>query len=121
LKQIVSNLLVNAVKFTERGTISLVATPDSDDRIVLTVSDTGIGIPKADHHAIFEPFRQVHDRERRAPGAGIGLSISSRLAALMGGNLSVESAPGKGSRFTLVLDTAPADAPRAAFTLRRVS
>lgn len=121
LKQIVSNLLVNAVKFTERGAITLAAAPRADGRVRITVTDTGIGIPLADHQAIFEPFRQVHDREHRAPGAGIGLSISSRLAALMGGNLSVESAPGKGSRFTLVLDGPPAEIPRTVYSLRKVS
>ncbi len=121
LKQVVSNLLVNAVKFTERGTITLLATPGLGGRVVITVTDTGIGIPKEDHAAIFEPFRQVHERERRAPGAGIGLSISSRLAALMGGRLSVESEPGRGSRFTLELEGPPAEAPPAVFTLRRVS
>ena len=121
LKQIVSNLLVNAVKFTERGSITLLATPGRGDRVVITVTDTGIGIPKADHEAIFEPFRQVHERERRAPGAGIGLSISSRLATLMGGSLGVESEPEHGSRFVLELGGPPAEAPLAAFTLRKVS
>jgi signal transduction histidine kinase len=121
LKQIVSNLLVNAVKFTERGTIALSADPAPDGQVVIAVADTGIGIPSSDHQAIFEPFRQVHDRERRAPGAGIGLSISSRLAVLMGGTLSVESAPGHGSRFSLVLEGPHPKAPPAAFTLRKVS
>lgn len=121
LKQIVSNLLVNAVKFTEHGSIALLATPGRGDRVVITVSDTGIGIPKEDHQAIFEPFRQVHERERRALGAGIGLSISSRLATLMGGSLGVESEPGRGSRFALELDGPPAVAPLAVFTLRKVS
>lgn len=127
LKQIVSNLLVNAVKFTERGSITLRATTDVRARVAITVSDTGIGIPAADQHVIFEPFRQVHDRERRAPGAGIGLSISSRLATLMGGTIEVESAPGAGSRFTLTLDGLPAntlEASREASTpipVRKVS
>ncbi len=110
LKQIVSNLLVNAVKFTERGTIVLTAESRPQGRVAISVTDTGIGIPAADQQAIFEPFRQVHDRQRRAPGAGIGLSIASRLAALMGGRLEVQSAPGRGSRFTLTLDAAPATA-----------
>jgi signal transduction histidine kinase len=121
LKQIVSNLLVNAVKFTEHGSITLVATPGRSERVVITVTDTGIGIPKEDHQAIFEPFRQVHERVRRAPGAGIGLSISSRLATLMGGFLAVESEPGRGSRFALELAGPPAEAPLAVFTLRKVS
>ncbi|HEY2387241.1 MAG TPA: HAMP domain-containing sensor histidine kinase [Candidatus Binatia bacterium] len=109
LKQIVSNLLVNAVKFTEQGSITLRAEP-REGYVAVTVSDTGIGIPEAAHRAIFEPFRQVHDRSRRAPGAGIGLSISSRLAHLMGGTLVVASEPGRGSQFTLTVPRAPADA-----------
>jgi signal transduction histidine kinase len=120
LKQIVSNLLVNAVKFTERGSIALRAEALPDGRMAITVADTGIGIPAGDQRVIFEPFRQAHDRQRRAPGAGIGLSISSRLATLMGGTLGVESAPGRGSIFTLVLDTAPAIAARP-HPLRQVS
>jgi len=121
LKQIISNLLVNAVKFTECGTITLGAESGADGRVVISITDTGIGIPSADQRAIFEPFRQVHDRERRAPGAGIGLSISSRLAVLMGGTLTVESAPAQGSRFTLVLEGPPTKETAAAFTLRQVS
>ena len=125
LKQIVSNLLVNATKFTERGSITLSAEPRPDGSVVLAVTDTGIGIPPTAQQAIFEPFRQVHDRSRRVPGAGIGLSISSRLAHLMGGSLTVESVPGHGSRFTLVVPAAPSDrvcAPRAApDALRKVS
>jgi signal transduction histidine kinase len=121
LKQVVSNLLVNAVKFTERGAITLRAESAAADRVVVSVADTGIGIPLPEQHAIFEPFRQVHDRERRAPGAGIGLSISARLATLMGGELGVTSEPGKGSRFALVLDAAPAERPPATPALRKVS
>jgi signal transduction histidine kinase len=116
LKQIVSNLLVNAVKFTERGSITLAAAPADAGAIAITVTDTGIGIPETAHQAIFEPFRQVHDRSRRVPGAGIGLSLSSRLAHLMGGTLGVESEPGQGSRFTL---TIPAAAVVAAEALRQ--
>ncbi len=108
LKQIVSNLLVNAVKFTERGAITLRAEPRGTDAVAISVTDTGIGIPPTAHRMIFEPFRQVHDRSRRAGGAGIGLSISRRLAELMGGSLEVESEPGRGSRFTLVLAVADA-------------
>jgi signal transduction histidine kinase len=121
LKQIVSNLLVNAVKFTERGKITLRAEP-LGGVIVVTVTDTGIGIPAAAHQAIFEPFRQVHDRARRAPGAGIGLSISSRLAHLMGGTLVVASEPSVGSQFTLTVPIAPADMPAGEVVelLRRV-
>jgi signal transduction histidine kinase len=112
LKQIVTNLLVNAVKFTEHGSITLRAEPGSDGSVALVVADTGIGIPRTAQRAIFEPFCQVHDRRLRVPGAGIGLSISSRLAHLMGGSLTVESTPGLGSRFTLVVPAVP-EPPRA--------
>ncbi len=106
LKQIVTNLLVNAVKFTERGSIALAAERTDDGGVAVSVTDTGIGIPPAAHQAIFEPFRQVHDRGRRVPGAGIGLSLSARLAELMGGRLTVTSEPGAGSCFTLHLPAA---------------
>ena len=122
LKQIVSNLLVNAVKFTEQGTITLRAEPRGDT-IAVSVTDTGIGIPATAHRAIFEPFRQVHDRSRRVPGAGIGLSISSRLAELMGGTLTVTSEPARGSQFTLTVPIAPSGVPvgeGVAELLRRV-
>jgi signal transduction histidine kinase len=124
LKQIVSNLLVNAVKFTERGSIALAAEPWADGSVRISVTDTGIGIPAGAQQAIFEPFRQVHDRGRRVPGAGIGLSVSSRLALLMGGSLEVASEPEHGSRFTLTIPAAPASAdaaPPAGDALRKVS
>ncbi len=121
LKQIVSNLLVNAVKFTERGSIALRATSNGAGYVSIVVSDTGIGIPGADQRIIFEPFRQVHDRERRAPGAGLGLSISSRLATLMGGTLGVESAPGRGSSFTLLLDAATSAVSAPPYPMQKVS
>jgi signal transduction histidine kinase len=99
------------VKFTERGAITLAAASAANGGVEITVADSGIGIPAADQQAIFEPFLQAHDRERRAPGAGLGLSIAARLAVLMGGTLSVESTLGRGSRFTLALQ-GPADAQR---------
>jgi len=119
LKQIVSNLLVNAVKFTEHGTITLHAAAAPNTMVAISVADTGIGIPPAAHRAIFEPFRQVHDRSRRVPGAGIGLSISSRLAHLMGGSLEVASEAGEGSRFTLTVPAIVAE--NGAPPLRQVS
>ena len=121
LKQIVSNLLVNAVKFTERGRIDLAAVPAADGRVEISVTDTGIGIPSTQHRAIFEPFRQVHDRARRAPGAGLGLSIASRLAILMKGSLRVASTPGSGSCFTLALLAAGPSPAAGTPPLRQVS
>ncbi len=106
-KQIVLNLLTNAVKFTpEGGTVTLAA-----DRVngsyVFSVKDTGIGIAPEDHDRIFEEFRQVgSDYERKAEGTGLGLTLTRRLVELHGGLIRVESAPGKGSVFTFNLPIA---------------
>ncbi len=107
LKQIVLNLLTNAVKFTEPGGhITLGCTP----RIVavaITVTDTGHGIPAGQLERIFEPFVQVDSSLTRThEGVGLGLAISRDLARGMGGDLTVESTPGKGSTFTLLLPRA---------------
>jgi len=102
LKQILSNLLVNAAKFTERGSIALRAERRGEDQVLVSVTDTGVGIPPSAHAAIFEPFRQLHEHGRTG-GAGIGLAVSARLAQRMGGTLAVESEPGRGARFTLTL------------------
>ncbi len=118
-QQIVSNLVGNAVKFTERGHILVTVREESrrDGRTTLLVSvaDTGIGIPPEQHVAIFEAFRQADgSTTRRFGGTGLGLTISATLVQLMGGRLWVESEPGAGStfRFTLTLDVAEvAEAP----------
>lgn len=104
--QILLNLLNNAVKFTEQGGVSvtLEAEPVGATRHLLRfhVADTGIGIPPDQQDAIFEAFRQADGSiTRRFGGTGLGLAISSRLARLMGGEIRVESEPGKGSTFTL--------------------
>ena len=106
LRQIVLNLLGNAVKFTEAGHIRITyrVTP-AETRVV--VADSGIGISPARLEAIFQPFTQGEpETAQRFGGTGLGLSISRQLAALLGGQIEVESAPGKGSRFTLVLPAA---------------
>ena len=107
VQQIVLNLLGNAIKFTEEGgTIS--ASCDQDEEVGrVHVTDTGIGIEEAKIHAIFEPFVQVN-RSLNQPGhgAGLGLAISSGLAAAMGGEIVVESEVGKGSTFSLRLPRA---------------
>ncbi|TMA82572.1 MAG: GAF domain-containing protein [Deltaproteobacteria bacterium] len=101
LRQILTNLLANAAKFTDGGTIALraVVTPE---RVRIDVTDSGIGIPETDLDAIFEPFRQV-EGERAALGTGLGLAIAKRLATLMQGSLSVRSVLGRGSTFTVEL------------------
>ena len=114
LRQVLSNLIGNAVKFTEQGGVTVrlmrvdaVADPH---RLAFEVEDTGIGIDSAQQQALFEPFSQAEQSTtRRFGGTGLGLSISRRLVELMGGALSLRSAPGQGTcvRFELTLPTAP--------------
>ena len=107
LRQILFNLLANAIKFTETGEVSVsasVASGSDGDQLVLTVTDTGIGIAPGQLERIFEPFTQVDDsRTRKYEGTGLGLAISRRLADAMGGELTVDSQVGVGSRFTVKL------------------
>ena len=104
VQQVLLNLLSNAVKFTPAGgTIAVVCAP-RDDQVVITVSDSGPGVPEAKREAIFEPFVQL-DRglTSTVQGTGLGLSISRDLARRMGGDLWVDSASEGGARFTLLL------------------
>ena len=118
LRQIVLNLASNAVKFTDAGGVIEIACQARGDVVELRVRDTGIGIPADKLETIFEPFVQVRaDLTRTAEGTGLGLAISRDLARGMGGELTVESAPGEGSTFTIHLPrtgAGPADEPRAA-------
>ena len=108
LGQILRNLVSNALKFTERGEVRVSARPSSDGAAVaIEVADTGIGIAPEDHERIFHEFGQVDSHvQRRVKGTGLGLALSRRLAELLGGSLTVRSAPGTGSVFTLVLPRA---------------
>jgi CheY-like chemotaxis protein/CHASE3 domain sensor protein len=104
LEQVIKNLLSNAVKFTEHGTVSLTIAGQPGDRIAFIVRDSGIGIAQDQQESIFEAFRQADGTtNRKYGGTGLGLSISRDLAMLLGGSISVSSAPGQGSVFTLVL------------------
>ncbi len=108
-RQILVNLLNNAVKFTDRGGSVGVEVEDAPDgAIAVTVWDTGKGIPIDQHERIFESFHQVGSDLLVSPreGTGLGLSVSRQLARLMQGDLTVESAPGHGSRFTVTLPRA---------------
>jgi signal transduction histidine kinase len=106
VKQILVNLLSNALKFTQKGSITIKAQMSGKNSISVSVVDTGIGIPRSDHVRIFEDFRQVDQTPRRAyGGTGLGLSICRRLVAMLRGTLKVESRPGHGSTFILTIPT----------------
>lgn len=104
LKQIATNLISNAVKFTEEGTVYVEVRRHGDDTWKLSVIDTGIGIPSHMQETIFDEFNQVDGTNAREhKGSGLGLSIVRKLALLMGGNVRVKSTPGEGSVFTVFL------------------
>lgn len=107
LRQILLNLISNACKFTQRGKIQM-SVETSDLELLVKVEDNGIGIPDEKKEAIFEAFTQAHnDRIRNYEGTGLGLSLSRRLAHLLGGTLQVESVDGEGSTFILKLPVTP--------------
>jgi two-component system sensor histidine kinase/response regulator len=104
LRQILLNLVSNAIKFTSHGEVAVRVAIDAEDRdarvLKFTVSDTGIGIPTEKQVSIFSPFTQADSSTtRKYGGTGLGLTISARLVALMGGKLWLESEVGQGSRF----------------------
>lgn len=111
VRQILVNLLSNAVKFTDSGSVTAEGTARGSGAI-LKVSDTGIGIQPEFIHKIFDPFWQVEQKAtRRATGTGLGLTVTKRLANLLGGDVDVNSTPGEGTTFTVTL---PAKAPHIA-------
>jgi GAF domain-containing protein len=104
IRQIVLNLLSNAAKFTARGKVTLTARREAGEMLRIAVTDTGIGISAEDLPRIFAEFEQADDSTtRQYGGTGLGLTISRDLAQLLGGNLTAESEPGKGSTFTLTI------------------
>jgi signal transduction histidine kinase len=99
LAQVLTNLIANAIKFTERGSITVRAMDDGE-RVRFSVVDTGIGIAPEQQRLLFQEFRQIeNEHTRRHSGTGLGLAISQQLMQLMGGTLTVESTPGVGSTF----------------------
>lgn len=104
IAQILRNLVSNALKFTEHGTVRVTAEALPDDSVVFRVTDTGLGIDPRFHDTIFEDFAQIDSEvQRRVKGTGLGLSVSRRLASLLGGSLTVTSELGEGSTFTLTV------------------
>ncbi len=119
LRQILLNLVGNAIKFTAQGeivvTVKMISCSDRELSLHISVTDTGIGIPREKQTLIFEPFAQADGSTTRSyGGTGLGLSISSRLAGMMGGRIWLESEPGKGStfHFTVTLETVSIRYPR---------
>jgi len=130
LRQVLVNLVGNAVKFTAQGGIRVEIRRAAGDNLQFAVEDTGIGIAPGKHEAIFDAFTQADgSHTRRFGGSGLGLTITRRLVELMGGKLQLESEPGKGSRFFFQLpmpsipepdSAAPGNGPLAGVALPRL-
>jgi signal transduction histidine kinase/CheY-like chemotaxis protein len=115
ISQILRNYISNALKFTEQGEVRVSATLDHDGAITFSVEDTGIGIAEADQGRLFHDFGQVPNRlQAKVRGTGLGLSLSKRLAELLGGSVGLKSAPGEGSTFWV---TVPMMTPGAEATI----
>ncbi len=124
LRQVLTNLLANAVKFTERGTVGLraeVAAEMTDAiRLKFTVHDSGIGIPLGEQERLFDTFTQVDESNtRKYGGTGLGLAISKQLVELLGGEIGLESEPGKGSKFWFVATFGKSTKPVAKAPVRQ--
>jgi CheY-like chemotaxis protein len=119
LRQVLFNLVGNAVKFTKDGDIKIEVWPlenDGGEHLLFSVSDTGVGVPKDKLKNVFEPFSQADGSyTRKYQGSGLGLTIVNRLVSLMGGNVSMESEPGLGTtvHFTIAVSRAEKDAKPA--------
>jgi signal transduction histidine kinase len=109
VRQVLGNLVSNAVKFTNKGSV-VVTVGKSDDHAALSVADTGPGIATEEQTAVFEEYRQSGDWQARGAGTGLGLAITRRLVRMHGGRIELESRLGEGSRFTVLLPlTGPPD------------
>ena len=116
LKQVLLNLVGNAIKFTEHGSVSLrlrgIRAAEGQAGVVFEIIDTGIGMDAAAAESLFQPFHQIEsNRSRRRGGTGLGLAISQRIVEAMGGRIEVKSRPGKGSRFRFALSLDPDRSP----------
>ena len=108
LRQVLINLLGNAIKFTDSGTVTVridvLQQSETDTQLFFQVMDTGVGITEGDLAKLFEEFEQVGDRQKQSEGTGLGLAISQRIVNLMGGTIEVKSQLGQGSEFSFVID-----------------
>jgi CheY-like chemotaxis protein len=114
LRQVLSNFISNAVKFTDRGSVTVVVAAVASSGLRFSVQDSGIGISAADQDRLFSPFTQADGTiTRRYGGTGLGLAISRSLVELMGGRIGVRSRPGEGSEFFLEAEfpPVPGDSP----------
>ncbi|QZP31207.1 sensor histidine kinase [Pseudomonas sp. DR48] len=112
LAQILRNFISNSLKFTARGEVRISASLEGENQVRFAVSDTGIGIAAELHGALFEDFSQVDSPlQKRLRGTGLGLSLCKRFAALLGGEVGVESTPGVGSTFFVIIPLAIAMEP----------
>lgn len=107
LAQILRNFISNSLKFTQEGQVSVSAQMENDSEVRFAVRDTGIGIPQEMHGALFEDFSQVDSPlQKRFRGTGLGLSLCKRFAQLLGGRVGVDSVPGEGSTFFVIIPLA---------------
>jgi signal transduction histidine kinase/CheY-like chemotaxis protein len=120
LRQVLLNLLANAVKFTDHGRVSLRVAPAPFSRVRFDIADTGVGIGEDQQDIIFHPFEQVGEPGRRAGGAGLGLAISRQFVQSMGGDIRVESRVGEGSTFWFELGVAQAPSGAAQVPSTRI-
>ena len=111
VRQVLHNLLGNAVKFTKRGWIKFGISRGESGETVFTVADTGLGIPAAEQSAVFQAFRQAGEAAQREAGTGLGLTIARELGRAMGGDVTLESVVGVGSKFEFRASLPAADPP----------
>jgi PAS domain S-box-containing protein len=120
LRQVLINLLGNAIKYTSKGSVEMLVAPAGADRVTIEIRDSGIGIGAGELERIFQAFERTREGEKVAGGTGLGLAISREYARLLGGDISVKSRVGAGSRFTLEFGAVAAELPAPAPTSRKV-
>ena len=104
MKQVLMNLAVNAVKFTDQGNVTIAARVPGDENLEIRVTDTGMGIKKEHMDKLFQSFPQIDvSLNKRHEGTGLGLHLSKKLVNLLGGDISAKSEYGRGSEFTFTL------------------